>query len=104
MRPEAELAWRLADYLAARTDPPSRLESNPSACEGELMTDDEVLEFLKDGRATIMILRDKGSEHTGRVQLAFWADLAFLLEIGRISQDDYNELTDPGLYSFQKPI
>lgn len=100
MRPESELAWKLADYLAAGLDPPSRLETTPEACEGELMTDDEIIQFIKDGRVTIMILRDKGSDQVEHVELAFKADLAFLLKIGRIDEDDYNELTDPKYYSF----
>ncbi len=96
----SELAWDLEDYRAHEVDPPESILSNPQACEGDLMTDEEVAQFVKDGIATIMLLRDKGSERTKTVHETFLLDCEFLLSLGRLEQDEYNELIDLENYSF----
>jgi len=93
-QPVSELAWRLADYQAAGLQPPARCQSNPELTEGEMMTADEVEEFIKDSIATIRILADKHSSRLAEVIKTYHADLAYLAEVGVLSEDDYNELTD----------
>ncbi len=99
-RPKSELAWILDDYLAVGDEPPARIVAAPVLCEGRLMTDDEVGQYIKDGIATIMILRDKGSDRTEAVHKTFMDDAAFLLSLGRLTQDEYNELIDLESYRF----
>lgn len=94
-RPASELAWRLGDFRAAGLEPPARCQSNPDLTEGEMMTADEVEEFVKDSIATIRILADKHSPRLTEVTQSYHADLAYLAEVGSLSEDDYNELTSP---------
>jgi hypothetical protein len=89
----SELAWKLAEYRATGTEPPARIVSNPELTEGEMMTDDEIEEFIKDSIATLRILSDKRSSRYNEIYEIFCADLAHLTALGRISQDDYNDLT-----------
>jgi hypothetical protein len=92
---ESELSWKLADFKAAGAEPPAVCISNPDLTQGELMTADEVEDFIKDSIATIRILEDKRSSHLERIISEYHADLAYLVKVGSLSQDDYNELTHP---------
>lgn len=92
--PLSELAWRQADYDAAGRECPPRLVANPELTEGELMSADEVEEFVKDSIATLRILGDKGSPRFDDVAASFRADCAYLVEVGQLDEDDYNGLTD----------
>jgi uncharacterized protein with ATP-grasp and redox domains len=94
-RPVSELAWVLADYLEAGIEPPARIVSNPELTEGVMMTADEVEEFIKDSIATLRILADKGSARLEDLTEMYQADLAYLVEVGSLGEDDYNELTSP---------
>jgi len=93
--PESELAWRLPDFLEAGTEPPVRCVKSPHLTEGEMMTDDEVEEFLKDSVATLRILSDHHSNRFTELLNAHRAELTYLASLGRITEDDYNGLTNP---------
>jgi hypothetical protein len=90
----SELLWKLDDYKKADIEPPERLLSSSQLCEGDLMSQDEVDEFIKDSIATLRILSDKGSPRWEAVAATYRLDLEALLQLGRIDQDEYNELTD----------
>lgn len=93
MKP-TELSWVLADYEAGGGEIPKRILEFPDMCEGELMTNDEVEEFIKDSIATLRILSDKRSPRFGTVVETFKADMTVLYKLGRIEEDEYNGLTD----------
>ncbi len=88
------LSWKLADYRRENEEAPERIEANPEACEGELMTKDEMEEYLADSMATTMVLINKGSPAAHRVKSMYLADLEFLVTLGRMSLDDYNDLSN----------
>jgi hypothetical protein len=92
---KSELAWKLADYRAGEVDPPMRIVSNPETTEGEMMTADEIEEFIKDSVATMRILSDKQSPRLEQVLENYRADLAYLVSLGRLTDEDYNDLTHP---------
>ncbi len=92
MKPKSELAWKLADYQQAEMLPPERLASNPQACEGELMTAREVNEHISDCIGTLLVMLDSGSTRFSQVREGFVADLDFLLQLGKITPDEYNEI------------
>lgn len=93
--PESELAWRLADYRAAEAEPPARCVANPELTEGEMMTAGEVEEFIKDSIATLRILADRHSPRLEAVTRNYQADMTYLLHVGSLTEDDYNELVSP---------
>jgi len=76
-------------------EPPSRCVSNPELSDGQMMTADEVEEYIKDSIATLRILSDHKSDRYEAVADAYRADLAYLVEVGSLTEDDYNELTHP---------
>ena len=63
--------------------------------ELKTMTDDELEQYLKDSVATLRILLDKRSPRFEELVASYVADLTYLLSLGRISEEDYNELTEP---------
>lgn len=95
MTPQSELAWKLADYEAAGVEAPGRCVSNPELSEGEMMSAEEIEEFIKDSIATLRILADKESPRYTQLRDSYYADLAYLAQVGSIGDDDYNELTHP---------
>lgn len=94
MAKKSELLWVLADYQSNRVDPPARIRDNPELCEAEMMTREEVEEFIKDSIATLRILGDKNSPHYSEVADLFGADIAALVACGQLEDDDYEALTD----------
>lgn len=92
--PPSELAWTLVHYQAAGADVPDRIRSNPEITEGEMMSDEEIEEFIKDSIATLRILSDRHSPRLASLEETFRADLAYLVTLGRLDDDDYNDLTN----------
>ncbi len=92
---EAELAWILSDYDAAGVEPTPRIIDNPASTEGQMMSDDEIAEYIKDAIATLRILADRQSGRYEATYAGFKADLAYLVKLGRMDEDDYNELIHP---------
>ena len=58
------------------------------------LTDEEILEHIRDCVATINVLNDAGSHKYQQVLEQYLADLELLLKLGRIDEDTYNELVD----------
>ena len=100
MTPKSELAWKLADYEHEGQEAPGRVVSNPNMTEGEMMREEELEQYLADSVKTVMILKDRNSERADEVWAIYIADLDYLLSIGRIDDDQYNELTDEQNYQF----
>jgi len=94
-KPVSELAWQLADYQAAGMEPPHRLAASPDLTEGEVMTDEEIEAFITDSIATLRILQDRQSDRYGTIYACYCSDLKYLTSLGRMSENDYNELTSP---------
>jgi hypothetical protein len=92
---ESELSWVLADYERAGVEPPARCVSNPELSEGQMMTADEVEQFIIDSIATLRILQDHSSPKLQEVLDAYKEDLAYLVNVGSLDESDYNELTSP---------
>jgi hypothetical protein len=91
----SELAWHLSDYIEAGVEPPPRCVSNPELTEGEMMSADEIEQFIIDSIATIRILSDHKSDRLQAIIDDYYADLAYLLEVGSLTESDYNELIHP---------
>ena len=92
---QSELAWQLADYNSAGIEPPGRVAANPDRTEGEVMTDEEIEAFITDSIATLRILSDRNSPRYDDIYKSYCADLKYLTSLGRMSEEDYNELISP---------
>ena len=97
---KSELTWTFEDYQRAGTEAPDSIRSNPDLCEGDLMTNDEVAAYIKDSIATLRILADKQSPRFDEVVGIFQGDMQALLQLGRLEDDEYNELIAPSNLRF----
>jgi hypothetical protein len=96
----SELLWTLADYAQAGREAPPSVTSTPDMCEGDLMSNDEVEAFIKDSVATLRLLHDKESPRYDHVVGIFNIDMLALVELGRLEEDEYNELIAPSNLRF----
>src|SRR4051794_30552363 len=100
MKYESDLSWHLQDYLDNNAEPPERLLTRPEDTEGNLMSQAEIEEYVIDSLKTIRILTDQSEQHAARVIGHYLADLDYLLSIGRIDEDAYNELSNSNNFYF----
>jgi hypothetical protein len=100
MNDKAELAWKLEDYVRHGVEPPEQIVSQPEACEGQLMSDDDIWAYIEDSIKTLLILNDRKSDRFEPVKEAFVADLEFLVSIDRLTAEEYTEITNQQNYEF----
>lgn len=91
---EAELSWKLADYRRRGYEAPDRVEAHPDRCEGEMMSQAEIEAYIDETLQALYIMSDQGSTNLERVQAGFLADLKFLISIGRLTADEYQEIIE----------
>ncbi len=91
---KSELGWNLEDYQYHEAEAPDRIIKTPDACEGELMSDDEIQEYIEDSFQVIRVLADHNPEKSLKLRAILQDDLDFLAAIGRLETEDYNELSD----------
>lgn len=65
------------------------------------MTEDEVLVYLRDCVATLKVLNDIGSSKLEKVHNDYLKDISALYELGRLTEDEYNELKDDAIMRFE---
>lgn len=69
--------------------------------ELKAMTEEQVSEYLRDCVATLKVLNDMGSSKYEQVHHDYLKDISGLYELGRLSEDEYNELKDDEMMRFQ---
>ena len=65
------------------------------------MTEDEVLVYLRDCVATLKVLNDIGSSKLEQVHNDYLKDISALYALGRLTEDEYNELKDEAIMRFE---
>lgn len=68
--------------------------------ELKAMTEEETAEYLRDCVATLKILNDSGSSKLEQVHNDYLKDISNLFELGRLTEDEYNELKDDAIMRF----
>lgn len=69
--------------------------------ELKAMTEDQTAEYLRDCVATLKILNDSGSAKLEQVHKDYLKDISTLFELGRLTEDEYNELKDDAIMRFE---
>lgn len=69
--------------------------------ELKALTEDETAEYLRDCVATLKILNDSGSSKLEQVHNDYLKDISSLYELGRLTEDEYNELKDDAIMRFK---
>ncbi len=68
--------------------------------ELKAMAEEETAEYLRDCVATLKILNDSGSAKLEQVHNDYLKDISNLYELGRLTEDEYNELKDDAIMRF----
>jgi hypothetical protein len=89
---KSELAFTLQDYQQHDIEAPDRIIANPTKCEGDLMTDDEIFDYCKDSLAVLRVMSEKNPPRATSLRQTFLTDGEFLLKIGRIKQEEFDML------------
>ena len=92
MEERSELSWQKADFLAANEEVPDRLINDDKHSEGELMTEDELAEWLQDTTVTFAIIRKKDNVRFNELYRNYVLDIQYLVKIGKITVEEADEL------------
>lgn len=68
--------------------------------ELKAMSEEETMVYLRDCVATLKVLNDMGSSKLEQVHNDYLKDISALYELGRLSEDEYNELKDDAIMRF----
>lgn len=86
------LAWKLEDYQDANEEAPSILFDFPEKTEGELMSEEDLANWVIDTRKTFRVVRDQDAEVFNRLYQDFILDVEYLTKIGKIDEDTADEI------------
>lgn len=97
---KAILSWDLADYREVGEEPPECLFSGLT--EGESMEEEGVKEWAKETVQCLSVLREECPKKFELQYSYFLLDLEYLRSLGKITEDDYEELKKERVLSFGK--
>ncbi len=63
-----------------------------SASDWDVMTDDEIADYIADSLQVLMVMSDTGSPKLAEVEASFRGDLEILRAAGRLDKDSYDAL------------
>jgi len=96
----ADLSWKKKDFEAAGQEVPAKLTNDEVHTEGELMSEDELAEWLKDTQATFSIIKQGDPKRFEDLFQAFLLDIHYLRKIGKITEEEASEITKKERFDF----
>jgi len=87
---QSMLSWKKEDFERAGEEVPSKLKNDNFHTDGEIMGEEEIAEWLKDSRATFLILRQRDRNRYKQICDSFRLDIQYLVKIGKISEEEAN--------------
>lgn len=66
----------------------------------EQLRDEEIPDYIAECISVLKVMNDQGSPAYTKVMSSFIADIDRLLELGKITPDEYNEITNEDNFSF----
>ncbi len=95
---KAILSWSLADYREINEEPPECLFSGLT--EGESMREEDVKEWVEETVQCLFVIREEYPEKFETQYNYFLLDLEYLRSLGKITEDDHEELKKERVLSF----
>lgn len=92
------LAWNLADYLAHDEEPPQCVIEGRT--EGEILDREEAIDWIVETLRYLRVFLEDYPEKSDTEKQIFELDLAYLVSLGKITEDEYEELTTADNYTF----
>ena len=85
---KAALSWRQKDFIKATEIVPDCLLHDTLHTEGELMNEEEVLQWVADTIKTFQIIKEQNSAVFDKLYSGFATDVNYLVSIGKIKPDE----------------
>lgn len=92
------LAWTLADYLLVNEEPPVCVVEGKT--EGEIMDREEAIDWIVETLRCMKVLFEEYPERAETEKQIFELDLAYLCALGKITEEEQEELLDSENYTF----
>jgi len=87
-----DLSWSKADYMNADIETPEILENDDLHTEGELMSDDDIVEWISDTEKTFIVIKDQERDIFEKLYQKYILDIHYLCELGKLSEEDADEI------------
>ena len=87
-KPISTLAWTRADYENAKEEIPDFLLEDDLHTEGELMSHDEIADWIVDSMKTFRVLGEEDDATFDKLYKEFEIDIHYLLELGKIEPEE----------------
>ena len=94
MSKKADLSWRKSDYLNAGLEVPDELLNDEAHTEGEIMTDDDIIEWVAMTERTFYLIRHKSKERYEELHQRYQLDIQYLEKIGKITSEEADIFLD----------
>jgi hypothetical protein len=94
------LAWTKADYEQAGEEVPDELLEDDFHTEGELMSREDIDQWLRDTHRTFLVLGENSSDHFHKLYDEFEVDVLYLKELGKILPDEAEALLNKDNFTF----
>jgi len=94
------LAWTKADYENAGEEIPDELLEDDLHTEGELMSREDIDDWLALTHKTFLILGENSSDRFEKLYDEFVIDIHYLEELGKITPDEAAKLINKDNFTF----
>jgi len=94
------LAWTKADYENAGEEIPDELTEDDLHTEGELMSREDIDDWLTLTHKTFLILGENSSDRFEKLYDEFVIDVHYLEELGKITPEEATKLLNKDNFTF----
>jgi hypothetical protein len=93
------LSWNRAEFIKRGEEIPEKLLVDTLHTEGELMTEEEMEDWICDTAKTFGVIRDHNETRFELLYAEFAEDLKYLIFLGKISEKEASGLLNKDLYT-----
>lgn len=94
------LSWTKQDFIDHNQEVPEKLLIDDVHTEGELMTNDEIVQWITDTEKTFCIIKEQSESMFKKLYEDYKLDLEYLVEIGKIEKDVIDNILDNDNFHF----
>lgn len=94
------MAWTRADFEQANEEIPDKLLEDDIHTEGELMSREEIDDWIADTFKTFCIVREENTGVFDKLYDEFILDIHYLEELGKITPEEAKDILEKDKYKF----
>jgi hypothetical protein len=97
---KAFLEWKRQDFVDANEEIPNSLMFDDFHTEGELMSEDEIVEWILDTEKTFSIIKQQDETAFNKLYEEYIKDLNYLVKIKKLSKENIEEILNKKNFEF----